>query len=416
MGDRITSAGALFPDAAIDQVRGKQFVLWQGSQAQVVPAAEYGGHTYIPAALSPSLEKVLHLPAAIEDFRSLEGLIGELSEGVTSCDVGLDQHATLLVAAGIAATWVTDCVPCPLVINLWGDVGVENTLLDFMGCVCRRALRLVEPSLRELSGLPTGLTPTLILTRPSKPVLSRLVMAASGHFFARGEVINLQSPIIVYTSQPVQVPAMSIPLPPATHAVRRITKLEAQKIVDRFQPRLLDYRLKNYQEVTNAQFDVPGFCPEVRQVARVLGAVVEGSASLQASITDALRGLNEQRKGERSQTAAAVVLEALLAVSHGQAPGAYVGAICDLANGFLEDRDETTRLSPKAVGEILRQELGLVARRRAHGYELALDVGTQRRVHHLAVAHDVLELVSGCPRCQEIPVAIPTESQPALGV
>ena len=208
--------------------------------------------------------------------------------------------------------------------------------------------------------------------------------------------------MVIYTSQPLQVPAMGIPLPTATHALRRITKPEAQMLVDRFQPRLLDYRLKNYQNVANSQFDVPGFCPEVRQVARVLGAALEGSASLQASITDTLRDLNEQRKGDRSQTAAAAVLEALLAVCHGQAPGAYVGAICDLANGFLEDRDETARLSPKAVGEILRHELGLAARRRPLGYELALDVGTQRRVHHLAIAHDVLELVAGCPRCQEM--------------
>ena len=55
--------------------------------------------------------------------------------------------------------------------------------------------------------------------------------------------INLQSPIIVYTSQPLHMPAISIPLLPATHAVRRITKLEAQELVDRFQPRLRDYRL-----------------------------------------------------------------------------------------------------------------------------------------------------------------------------
>jgi len=118
MGDKIITAGILFPDAAIDQIRGKQFALWQGGQARVVSVADYGGYTYIPAGLSSSLEQALCLPAGIEDFGSLEDLIGDLSKGVASCDVGLDQGATLLVATGIAATWVADCAPGRLVIDL----------------------------------------------------------------------------------------------------------------------------------------------------------------------------------------------------------------------------------------------------------------------------------------------------------
>jgi len=405
----IALAGRLFPDAAIDQIRGNLFVLWHEGQARLVSAADHGGRTYIPAALSPSLESVLHLPAGIEDFGRLEDLIGDLSKGVTACDVGLDQHATLLVATGIAATWVPDCVPCPLVINLWGNVGVESTLLDFMGCVCRRALRLVEPSPREIAGLPTGFTPSLILRRPGERSLRRLVVATAepdSWVLSGGDLVHAHCPIIVSTCNPVNLPALPIPLPPATHALRRITKLEAQRVVDRFQPRLLHYRLTQHLSVANSQFDAPGFCPEVRLLARVLGAAVEGSPDLQAGIVDALRGLDEQRRGERSQTTAAVVLEALLVLSHRKAPAAYVGSICDLANDFLENREDPTQLSPKAVGEILRQQLGIVPRRRAAGYELALDLDTQRRVHRLAVAHDVLQRVVDCPRCQEMVGAV----------
>lgn len=415
----IATAGMLFPDAAIDQIRGNHFVLWHEGRAQLVSAASYGGRNYIPAALSPSLEHVLHLPAGIEDFGSLEDLIGDLSKGVTACDVGLDQHATLLVATGIAATWVAECVPCKLVINLWGDVGVESTLLDFMGCVCRRALRLVEPTLRELVGLPTGFTPSLILRRPNERSLRRLVAATAepdSWVLSGGDLVHAPSPIIVSTCNPVDLPALPIPLPPATHALRRITKLEAQGLVDRFQPRLLHYRVTRHLSVAESVFDAPEFCPGVRQLARVLGAAMEGSPSLQAGIMDALRGLDDQRRGERSQTTAAVVLEALLALSHRKAPAVYVGSICDLANDFLEDREEPTQLSPKAVGEVLRQQLGLVALRRASGYELALDVDTQRRVHRLAIANDVLQRVADCPRCQEVLAAIPTEKHSTSGV
>jgi hypothetical protein len=415
----IATAGRLFPDAAIDQIRGNHFVLWHEGRAQLVSAASYGGRNYIPAALSPSLQHALHLPAGIQDFGSLEDLIGDLSKSVTACDAGLDQHATLLVATGIAVTWVSDCVPCSLVINLWGDVGVESTLLDFMGCVCRRALCLVEPSPRELASLPTGFTPSLIVRRPGERSLRRLVVATAepnSCVLSGGDLVHMACPIVVSTSNPVNLPALPIPLPPATHAMRRITKLEAQGLVDRFQPRLLHYRLKQHLSVAKSEFDAPGFCPEVRMLARVLGAAVEGSPSLQAGITDALRGLDEQRRGERSQTTAAVVLEALLALSHRKAPAAYVGSICDLANDFLENREDPTQLSPKAVGELLRQQLGLVAHRRASGYELTLDVDTQQRLHRLAVAHDVLQRVADCPRCQEMVGAIPTQNQSTSGV
>lgn len=418
MENQIATTGQLFPDAAIDQLCGNRLILWHQGQARVGSTADYGGLTYVAAAPSASLEQVLHLPAGIEDFGSLEDLVGELSKGLTSCDVGVDEHATLLLATGIMATWVPECLPGPTVINLWGDVGVERTLLDFMQCVCRRALPLVEPSPRDLARLPTGFTPTLILRHPSERCLRQLVVATGepeGCILAGGDLVRVHCPIVVSTRDPLNLPALTIPLPPATRALHRITKLDAQRLADRFQPRLLDYRLKHYPNVANAQFDVPGFCPEVRQVARVLGAVLEGSPGLQASIVTALGIVNERYNAERSQTTGAVVLEALLALSHRKAPAAYIGQICDVANSFLEDRDETTQLVPKRVGEILRQELGLVARRRAPGYELALDGSAQRRVHRLAVTYDVLQRVADCPHCQELVDPMPKGSQSAPG-
>jgi len=165
--------------------------------------------------------------------------------------------------------------------------------------------------------------------------------------------------------------------------------------------------------VAGSQFDVPEFCPEARLLARVLGAAVEGSPSLQASIVTALGSLDEQRKAEQSQTPVAVVLESLLALCHSNTAVAYVGKVTELANTLLENREEPIQLSPRLVGEMLRQQLGLVAHRRALGYELAMDLDTQRRVHHLAVVHAVLQRVVDCLllRLREAP-ALKAESIP----
>jgi len=92
-----------------------------------------------------------------------------------------------------------------------------------------------------------------------------------------------------------------------------------------------------------------------------------------------------------------------------------VGKVTELANTLLENREEPIRLSPRLVGEMLRQQLGLVARRRALGYELALDLDTQRRVHQLAGVHGVLQRVADCLRCEEISLSIPRENQSVSG-
>jgi hypothetical protein len=309
-----------------------------------------------------------------------------------------------------------ECVPGPVLINPWGTLGSETALLDLMRCVCRRPLTLAEPSLGQIAKLPAGLAPTVILNHPSSERALRRLFAAAGDtdtcFLSGGEVVHVSFFLVVCTSRPVMaVPALTIPLLPATQTLRRITSSEAQSLADFFQPRLLHYRLTQHVKIANSQFDVAGLSPEVRLMARVLGAAIEDSPTLQARMLDALCSLDEQRKTEQSQTPAAAVLETLLLLSHSKKPMAYVGQITELANTLLENRGENIRLSPRAVGEILRQELGLVARRRPSGYELALDLATQRRIHRLAVAHNVLQPVADCASCGEVSASNPTQNQ-----
>jgi len=403
--NQVTTMGKLFPDgSAIEQLRGGRLLLQQQGEQLIGSTAEYGGRIYAPPTLDAHLEQVLHLPTGSQDFGHTEDLIADLRKAYSTY-LQLEEGPALLLAIGSLASWVPECLPGPLLINPWGPPGRETALLDLMACVCRRPLRLAQPAFHELARLPAGLAPTLILNRPGERALRQLFAAAgdpNADFLSRGQVVHVHCHMVVYTLKPVMaVPALTIPLLPATQPLLRITASEAQSLADCVQPRLLRYRLTHHLNITNSQFDVAGLCPEVRLVARVLGAAVEDSATLQASMIDALRSLDEQRKAEQSQSPAAAVLEALLALSHAKRAVAYVGQVSELANAILENHDENIQLSPRAVGEILRQELGLVARRRPAGYELALDVKTQRGIHRLAVAHDVLQPVADCQWCAE---------------
>jgi hypothetical protein len=186
---------------------------------------------------------------------------------------------------------------------------------------------------------------------------------------------------------------------------RRIGKREAQELADKFQPRLMRYRLSQHRQVAESHFDCPEFAPDTRFLARILGASVEGSPELQNRIVDALSRIDEQCKVEQSQSLGAIVLESLLALCHEHKPRASVLEITKLTNGILLGRHENLELTAKAVGGIIRKKLGLYSERRGPGYELQLIGKTPKFIHRLAAAYNVLSIqnpVDDCPWCDEL--------------
>jgi hypothetical protein len=415
LDNQVVTTSKLFADgAAIEQIRANQLLLSHNGPEQIGSMIQYAGQSYVPASLDPKLEEMLYFPtssASSDPAQLLEGLRQELAT------LDLEENATLLLAAAIKSSWVPECTPGRIIVNIYGDAAAGTAVLELMSSLCRRALRLVDPSLRDLTNLPAGLNPTLVLNGPRQPTLTRLIAAASypdSSFFSKGEIRELYCPVIAYTRKPIAVPSLAILVLAAARPLRRITRSEAQNVADRFQPLLLHYRLTQHLNVTNSQFDVPEFDSDARVIARTLGAAFEGFPAIQVGITNALRGADQAQRAERSYRPAAVVVEMLVSSCHRNASVISVGEISWMANALLETRGEDIKLSSRAYGEVLRRELGLVSRRRSPGYELTLDVTTRRRIHRLAIAHDVLQPAEGCHLCQELVVLTKrgTESRP----
>ena len=145
----IETSGKLFPDgSAIDRLRENRLVLWQHKEHTIGLLVTYKGSTYAAARLDTALEELLRLPDRTEDCGTVGDLITGLSGRIAS-HVPLDESAKVLLASFILCTWVVDCLPSAPVLNLWGPAGTENPLLDLLSCVCRRPLRLTEPSVRH---------------------------------------------------------------------------------------------------------------------------------------------------------------------------------------------------------------------------------------------------------------------------
>jgi hypothetical protein len=134
-----------------------------------------------------------------------------------------------------------------------------------------------------------------------------------------------------------------------------------------------------------------------RAGALCLGAAVEGSPETQARIIEAVRRSDEKSKVESSQSSAAVVLEALLVACHEKRSEIHVFEIAELANGIFLGRHGDQVLSPKALGGILRAELGLWPERDARGYALRLSSQARQRIHNLASAYGTLSMMTPHP-------------------
>src|SRR5277367_6487833 len=118
--NEIPTLGELFPDGtAIDRLRHNKLVLWREGREEIAPSHRHNGNSYMAAALDSKLEELLRLPAATQDFGTVESLIADLSHLISS-SVELDQEAGWLVASFILSTWVADCLPSSPCLNIWG--------------------------------------------------------------------------------------------------------------------------------------------------------------------------------------------------------------------------------------------------------------------------------------------------------
>jgi hypothetical protein len=197
---------------------------------------------------------------------------------------------------------------------------------------------------------------------------------------------------------PVTTPRQPLPI---------LDRSVEQKIADEFQPKLLMYRLKNYNGFRNSVFDIPHFPTPLREFARCLGASVPEDPELQSEIVELLEEQNRQIQADSLTSLNAVVVEAMLASCHTEKKeSARVGELADAANKILEQRGEMLELKPRAVGYRLTAMGFLTARLGAGGRGLLLWDTVRKRIHKLAVEYGVLVVrgnMNGCRHCLALP-------------
>jgi hypothetical protein len=404
----LRTLGERFADgAAIERLHDQKLILFREGQEFIAPVVQHNNRCYVAAELDPSLEQALYFPIGTEDFGDTPTLVNKLQDAIGEyCDLG--QENNFLLATFIIATWTSDQLPAVPIFNPWGPAGAGNILLDLLRCLCRRPLSLLDPTLQELSKLPRDLRPTLILHLPSTKLLTALITVSNqphANVLRSGQLFTLQSPAVVYTSGPLDLPVISAPVL-GREPKRRLLTSDRHALLTYFQPRLLAYRLRQHGQITNSTFDVPTLAPATRTLAQALGAAVAGAPELQKRITAALARFDEQSKAESFHSLPTTVLEVLLAACHNDARSLHVKEIARDTNVLLISRHEPQELTPKKVGSLLRKKLGISGDRGTNGYyTILLDNSQRYRIHRLSLEHGILSLSrlhDGCAVCRDM--------------
>ena len=406
----VYTAGELFADgSAIDLLSGGRLVVWQHGleSAPIAPELQLNFITYRPIGLGESTRRLLRLPSTVADADSLKDLVPDLINVIRNYS-SLNGGEALLVAAFVLATWVGESLPSTPCLNLWGFPGEQTGLVALLECLCRRAINIVDPSVRELSKLAVGVLSTLILANPGERNLASLLATAGtpdAVILQGGKFINLRYATIVCTQEPVSRFAIRIRVLPSGRREKRLTSAQARALTEHFQPRLQAYRFNRQVAVSNSEVDAPDFEPEIRQMARTLGAALEGAWPRPADVAAALWDLDGQAKSKRSDSLAALALEALLALYHSKKSAAYVVEVADLVTTISIGRHEKRVITPRKVGSILRKKLGLTPDKSdSRGFSISYDNETASRIHRLAASYSVLSLSpgKGCKLCCQL--------------
>jgi hypothetical protein len=380
---------------------------WSGGKVSYRREFQIGKHNYAAADSDSVLPREIALARRPQDYVSDEVLVCEIADILRSRG-GVSKSDAELAAYFAVATHFADCHdPALRAVISATDEWEAARFLRLLACFCRHAfpVAIFDPAL--LWPLPLGCVPTFLISDPAPSnSLTTLLNATQHRGFAlarAGQTFSRPfSAIIIDCDGMAPTSFGRIDATPRTQpAIPNAGALTA--IEERFQAKLLSYRLRNRSQVACATCDAAALGGSARAMASVLGSCFPNNPALQARISELLRPHNEERRFDSACGEAAVVLEALLVLCHENRNDAHVGDVAEVANGILEHRRDGYQLKPRRVGTLLKPfRLGYT--RDSRGYKFLLSAANQRKIHELGRSREVPFFkgeITPCNFCQD---------------
>lgn len=400
------------PTPLVELLRGieereiRQLLIKADTQKIASPAVAYRGPR-VNLDLPVAVYKSLLLPTDVEDYKSLRKLFDSVRVLVQQHGMLSDRQARL-VTYWVFASWFPDFLPFVPSLVITGPAFAADQLLRALRCVCRRPVLLAGVSPAVLRAVTCNqVMPTLLIRAPQLSRTMAALLEASnqpGYFVSSGKhVWQFYCAKGIYLgengNQHVLGPR-SIHVHTGTNAAVAGRSLPSDDVVQGLQNQMLYYRLVAHDHVASSKFGIGGFLPELRALAQVLGAPIDGDPELQGGITELLKERDGQARVDRSGGLDAMVLRAVLWHCHQtDQQQVFVREIAATVNGIYRQEGESLSIGNESVGHVLKN-LGLYTRRLgSSGRGLLLDKSTQIQVHELAQAQELLTEMSESPLC-----------------
>jgi len=303
------------------------------------------------------------------------------------------SDADIAVAAfWVVSTWFQEALTVLPCLVITGPAHEATELLRILHDLCLGSLLLAGFRRGDLKDVSRH---TLLISEPN---LNNQTAALLGNLTNRGFMIVEQGSYLqchgskaVYIGEDPTIRriqhAIYIDVTPALNAEKRIPPVGIDRAVEDLNSNLAKYREANLAQVRRLAFNPIGVSPETCAVAKALGSCIVDSPDLQAALVAILAPRDRRQISERRDTAEALVVEAVLALSTGGAEQLYAREIAVEINRLVEARGERSKLSPEKVGHRLRK-LGLPTRRLSQaGNGLVIDKETMTRLQTLSAMY-----------------------------
>jgi hypothetical protein len=416
----VKTSGEVFSDGCMIDVvastSGSQpdLLFWDGTTTLIAPQVNYGGRIYQAQELQASILQAMRLPRDSVSYGTIQQLFTELRnafEEYLGCALSLAQ----LSVYWILTTWFSDCLLSPP--SLWAsgtDIDVAASFLALLHCLSRRGLRLTGVTRSGFLSLPLAYCPTLLVHQPTLPLVLQDLWCQSNF---RGLVVPGNGGVVLDATcskaiflgmfgfaPPPGASNLQIALFPPDHEVPPLDDRTLNAIADYFLPRLQKYRLDHAKQVRESRFEAPDLRFPTLELARKLGACIQGDPDLALQVVPLLR--EQEALVDRCNLDFAIV-EVVLArlhrtTSESTAAGMKIeDELTADVNTFLLTCGGNFQYSREEVGKrVAKFEFS-----RKHtnaGTLLLLDRRTSRRVHQMARSYGIDISMPGCPDCQPV--------------
>jgi hypothetical protein len=194
---------------------------------------------------------------------------------------------------------------------------------------------------------------------------------------------------------------MDVFINPARRALPIFTDKEERSIADKFQSRLMAYRLSRHRQVQ--EFEVPAGAnyPGCEDELRTWLAAIGDCPELDQAVRQVFAERRDEMASVHYEDPKCLTIESALLFCHKKdTKQFFVRELAERVNDLLVGRHADFKVEDRKVGSLLN-DLGIPKRRVTKGFRVDLTPETRQRIHRIAFAYQVLSAQSDRDRCAE---------------